>query len=253
MCQASLRLSNERYSKLHIRAQLCAAVTTLARRVLQLSSTALCDAPAAIAAKAPALFRGVFDDTTSILDHVSKARGAPWLVPARGENIVSGERNKWRPRRRSYAKQLLLDARGQARLDVSVEALRVVEGAFGVRCDGDASAVFVTSQGLRTPLHSDPEASILIHVHGKKRVLAIPPSQSDACPKRLAELLKLRTTPGSQRRLYLGDDASTALSAVDLISVELDEGDALFLPARWLHDVESATGTVSLAARLVTR
>ena len=182
---------------------------------------------------------------------MSKARGAPWLVPARGENIVSGERNKWRPRRRSYAKQLLLDARGQARLDVSVEALRVVEGAFGVRCDGDASAIFVTSPGLRTPLHSDPEASILVHVQGKKRVLAIPPSQSDACPKRLAALLKLRTTPGAQRRLYLGDDAPAALGAVDLISVELDEGDALFLPARWLHDVESATGTVSLAARLL--
>ena len=44
---------------------------------------------------------------------------------------------------------------------------------------------------------------------------------------------------------------SSALGAVDLISVELDEGDALFLPARWLHDVESATGTVSLAARLL--
>ena len=199
------------------------------------------------------MVRGALDSdfTTSILKCVASSRGAPWLVPARGENIVSGERNKWRPRRRSYAKQLLLDARGQARLDVPVAALRVVEGAFGVRCDGDASAVFVTSQGLRTPLHSDPEASILIHVHGKKRVLAIPPSQSDACPKRLAELLKLRTTPGAQRRLYLGDDASSALGAVDLISVELDEGDALFLPARWLHDVESATGTVSLAARLL--
>ena len=182
---------------------------------------------------------------------MSKARGAPWLVPARGENIVSGERNKWRPRRRSFTKQLLLDARGQARLDVPVAALRVVEGAFGVRCDVDASAVFVTSQGLRTPLHSDPEASILIHVSGRKRVLAIPPSQSDACPKRLAELLKLRTTPGSHHQLYLGDDASSALGAVDLISVELDAGDALFLPARWLHDVESATGTVSLAARLL--
>ena len=249
MCAAAATASSSRSS----RRAAAAAVTTLARRLVQLSNTALCDAPAAIAAKAPALFRGVFDDTTSILDHVSKARGAPWLVPARGENIVSGERNKWRPRRRSYAKQLLLDARGQARLDVPLDALRLVEGAFGVRCDGDASAVFVTSQGLRTPLHSDPEASILIHVQGKKRVLAIPPSQSDACPKRLAELLKLRTTPGPQRRLYLGDDASSALGAVDLISVELDEGDALFLPARWLHDVESATGTVSLAARLVTR
>ena len=68
----------------------------------------------------------------------------------------------------------------------------VVEGAFGVRCDVDASAVFLTSQGLRTPLHSDPEASILVHVQGKKRVLAIPPSQSDASPKRLAELLPKR-------------------------------------------------------------
>ena len=221
--------------------------------MLQLGNTALCDVPAAIAAKAPALVRGALDNdfATSILDHVSKARGAPWLVPAPGENIVSGERNKWRPRRRSFTKQLLLDARGQARLDVPVAALRVVEGAFGVRCDADASAVFVTSQGLRTPLHSDPEASILIHVSGKKRVLAIPPAQSDACPKRLAELLRLRTTPGAQRRLYLGDDASSALGAVDLISAELDEGDALFLPARWLHDVESATGTVSLAARLL--
>ena len=201
------------------------------------------------------MVRGVFDGayTTTILDHVSKARGAPWLVPARGENIVSGERNKWRPRRRSYAKQLLLDARGQARLDVPVAALRVVEGAFGVRCDGDASAVFVTSQGLRTPLHSDPEASILIHMCREEARPRDPALAIRRVSERLAELLKLRTTPGAQRRLYLGDDASAALGAVDLISVELDEGDALFLPARWLHDVESATGTVSLAARLLER
>ena len=33
-------------------------------------------------------------------------------------------------------------------------------------------------------------------------------------------------------------------------TVTIGPGDALFVPSRWLHDVESATATVSLAARL---
>ena len=117
-------------------------------------------------------------------------------MPARGENIVSGERNKWRPRRRSYAKQLLLDARGQARLDVPVAALRVVEGAFGVRCDGDASAVFVTPQGLRTPLAFGPRGVDLDPCPGKKRVLAVSASirRVSEAPRGTAKIR--RTTPG---------------------------------------------------------
>ena len=150
--RASLRLSKERSASCRSEHSF-AAVTTLARRVLQLRHTALCDAPSAIAAKAPALVRGAVDGAfaATILDHVSKARGAPWLVPARGENIVSGERNKWRPRRRSYAKQLLLDARGQAclrwradlgREDLESDAWRIACREALAPIDGDDIVVY---------------------------------------------------------------------------------------------------------------
>ena len=170
------------------------AALALARRVLQLGNTALCDAFAGHRSAARSIMI-----SRVILEHVS----------------LSGERNKWRPRRRRrFTKQLLLDARGQARLDVPVAALRVVEGAFGVRCDVDASAVFVTSQGLRTPLHSDPKASLTVYVSGPRGVSAHPRRRNPTLAQNASRSFCVADDAGQQRRLYLGDDASSALGAV---------------------------------------
>ena len=65
----------------------------------------------------------------------------------------------------------------------------------------------------------------------------------------MRKLLELRATPGAQADVFFGSGAAPVLSKVDLLVAELAPGDGLFLPKRWLHDVESSTATASLACR----
>lgn len=98
---------------------------------------------------------------------------------------------------------------------------------------------------------------MLAHLSGVKRAVLIAPNVSDASQELLDELLKYRDTSGSIEELYLSnnnpppDDGSVILASKDVEKylVELNPGDLLYLPKRWLHDIESTTDTVSLAIR----
>ena len=97
---------------------------------------------------------------------------APPLVPFAGENTVSNERNALGAP--TTAAQLLSDdARGQLRVEApatsEVDALLGAAAREGV--DVKRSVAFVTSRGLRTPMHSDAEDGLLLHVAGAKRVV----------------------------------------------------------------------------------
>mmetsp|Transcript_20406 Transcript_20406/g.40133 ORF Transcript_20406/g.40133 Transcript_20406/m.40133 type:complete len:271 (-) Transcript_20406:1658-2470(-) len=107
------------------------------------------------------------------------------------------------------------------------------------------SFVWVTTPGLRTSLHSDEDAGILFHLSGHKRVVLIPPSSSDRDPELLEQLMRYRWKAGSIEDLYTDEMEPK----VDLIHVDLNPGDALYIPKRWLHDIESIDTTVSLAVR----
>ena len=160
------------------------------------------------------------------------ARGPP-LVPFAGETTVSNERNSLGPP--TTARRLFAGASGQLRTDApDVAGLAVLGGledeGVGVR----RTVAFATSARLRTPMHSDAEDGLLVHVDGVKRFAVAPPSSYSA-------LARFGTTSGAHDALFRGSDA--------VVTGELRPGDALYLPRRWLHDVESETPTLSIALR----
>lgn len=162
------------------------------------------------------------------------------------DNIVSAEFEKW-SRQGVKASALLADEiRGQARLDIRPHA-----GHFdmpeGLRWWDSESAIFVTSSGLRTPLHSDPYDGILAHVSGRKRFVFVHPEDSDRNLAKLKRLLGLRRTSGSIPDIY--EERNTLLRSMRCFQGDLEPGDALFIPSRWLHDFESLDPTISLAVR----
>ena len=184
----------------------------------------------------PVLVRGFWDnDLSAIAERVEQDVGVI-LRPRRNENIVSGLRNPWSKNPVAMRQVLRRQRFGQGRLDLYEDLNRE-------NVNFEKSAIFVTSSHLRTPLHSDPEDSILAHVAGVKRILVVHPGDSDPCPDRLQQLLKLRYRSGTH------DDLLPDLADLRCFHVDLTPGDALFLPRRWLHDVESRTATISLALR----
>ena len=126
-----------------------------------------------------------------------------------------------------------------------------------VRPDGE-SAVFVTSAGARTAMHSDSFDNVLLHLHGRKRVTLVDPSVARA---HSALVEALFTTPGTHEDLYehrrgAGDERSSSSSSSDRgalamprLHCVLEPGQLLYIPFDWFHDVESTSATVSAALR----
>jgi hypothetical protein len=117
----------------------------------------------------------------------------------------------------------------------------------------EASMVFVTAGSLRTPLHSDERHGMLLHIYGRKSYFVIPAEASDSDPLVLKHLLRLRDACGTHQDLYAED--RPAVTAVRNIAGDrcyrgrIPIGSALFLPQRNLHDIESATPTISISLR----
>jgi len=107
--------------------------------------------------------------------------------------------------------------------------------------DLEESFLLVTAGGLRTPMHSDEQDSFLFHLSGAKKAVVVEPSDGDKA------LLRFRRISGTHGELF-GAEMNGAFHRFCL-----DEGDLLFIPKRWLHDVESATLTASLSIRFTVR
>lgn len=183
----------------------------------------------------------------AIRNSVVKSGRGVILRPKRRSNIVSGQFERWS--RKAVPASALLGGGviGQARLDVDVGMARLPDG---LRLLEQESCIFVTSKGLRTPLHSDPSDGMLVHVAGRKRFVFVHPSDSDADPKLLQDLLSLRRKSGSVDHLY-SVDPPEALRNMRCFVGDLRPGDVVFVPRRWLHDFESMDATISLAFRFI--
>ena len=209
----------------------------------------------AIRSSSALLVKGVLDSVACarVARAVSEDRPARFLEPFPGENIISYARNKWTEESRRPAVLLKDDAFGQTRIDLkpSFEPSRVPMRRLlgGFRLNARASMIFVTSGGMRTPLHSDERHGVLLHIHGAKNFVVIPAHDSDADAGTLRELLTLRDTSGCHAELYGEPPCNDSLRKVRRLQGELDPGDALFIPQRWLHDIESATPTISVSLR----
>ena len=158
------------------------------------------------------------------------------LVPLEGEDTVSNERNA-RGALPTTARSLLAgDSAGQLRTDApAVDELGPL--LAGLEDEGVTvrrAVAFVMSARLRTPMHSDADDGLLVHCRGEKRFVLAPPTAFEV-------LERYSRTSGAHDDVFRGADG--------LVSGELRPGDALYLPRRWLHDVESRTATLSVALR----
>ncbi|KAJ1447274.1 hypothetical protein M885DRAFT_543358 [Pelagophyceae sp. CCMP2097] len=176
------------------------------------------------------------------------------LVPRPGEDIVSYSRNAWT--RAAHAPARLRGAgplRGQARLDLAPcfdVSRHVPTGLLGGHALNAAdSCIFVTSAKMRTPLHSDERHGMLLHVAGDKNFVTIPAADSDKRAETLKKLLRLRDKCGDHATIYPTDPPDAALRGMRRLQGALEAGDALFIPQRWLHDIESRTPTISVSLR----
>lgn len=185
-----------------------------------------------------------------------------FLAPFKGENIISFARNPWTeltyPPSRLLSEEAGEEGLAQTRLDLlpcfdprtMLPGKRATQLLGGFKLNREASMIFVTAAGIRTPLHSDERHGMLLHVSGVKNFVVIPNSESDADPATLQELLALRDACGSQSDIYDEESPRTpALLRVRRFQGTLEPGDALFLPQRWLHDIESVTPTISVSLR----
>ncbi|GBG24085.1 Glutathione S-transferase DHAR2 [Hondaea fermentalgiana] len=179
------------------------------------------------------------------------------LVPRKpDENFVSQWKSAKTPMRADDALKRLYQGQEklQLRLDPAVfwrehevlpdlfyagqnpDAFDALEETAAIDVAFDNSFVWVTSPGLRTSLHSDEDDGFLFHLAGRKRVVLVPPSSSDSDPRRLEALMRYRWRSGSHDELY----NANMRPRVDRIHVELSPGDILYIPKRWLHDIEIA-------------
>jgi hypothetical protein len=210
---------------------------------------------------------------------------ASMLVPFVGENIVSYSRNEWTEQElpvssllttpssdndddaddtattRLYQTRLELDGLFDYRTDLprpnrmeDSTTTTIIQTLLGGHdLNEEASMVFVTAGSLRTPLHSDERHGMLLHIYGRKSYFVIPAEASDTDPLVLKHLLRLRDACGTHQDLYAED--RPAVTAVRKIAGDrcyrgrIPIGSALFLPQRNLHDIESATPTISISLR----
>ena len=148
-------------------------------------------------------------------------------------------------------------AMGQARLDLNpcfdptTSLPKNLLGGYSL--NSDASCIFVTGSEMRTPLHSDERHGFLLHIAGIKNFILFANEDSDADPSLLRQLLTIRDENGLHSDIYRrgsdGDFGIPALRKVPRFQGALKPGDALFIPQRWLHDIESLTPTISVSLR----
>ncbi len=102
------------------------------------------------------------------------------------------------------------------------------------------SALWLGPAGTVTPLHHDTSNILFCQIYGRKRVALAPPwSQS-----------LLDTARGVYNGRTLAD---CERDGIELLTVTLQPGEALFIPVGWWHDVRALDVSVSLAINAFAR
>jgi hypothetical protein len=142
-----------------------------------------------------------------------------------------------------YLRLRFNDERVSARIWEELEQDRLLAGWL----DPAASGVWIGHGGNRTPLHSDSWDGLLAQAWGRKRAYLFPPAANE----RLAALKRsIRGYEGSMDEIMR---RSPKLRSVNHYRCEIGPGEALYIPRRWEHDVETLDASVSLVLRLTDR
>ena len=121
------------------------------------------------------------------------------------------------------------------------------------RPDRQASGIWIGSEGVVTPLHHDAWTGLLFQMTGAKRVLMFAPAErpnlSFVSPFAVGD--RWSRLPGR------ADDADPAahprLARTERHEAILEEGEVLFIPPFWSHEIEALEANISIPFRFRTR
>ena len=107
------------------------------------------------------------------------------------------------------------------------------------RDDASWASLWIGPHGTRTPLHFDPHAAVLFQVRGRKRVRLIPPTET--------WLYELSDGCFARHDLASGRPQShPEFRASRVLDVVVEEGEAIFLPALWWHEVDALSPSITV-------
>lgn len=129
----------------------------------------------------------------------------------------------------------------------------------------DLSGIWIGSKGCITPLHFDAWHGVLCQVRGRKRVTLFAPEDTDNMyPRKQEDGMNMHTSELVLEKLDLpGCPAAVPAGAIDAdymnryplaktitpYTVDLEPGDALYIPPFWWHHVASLDACISVPLR----
>ncbi len=149
-----------------------------------------------------------------------------------------------------YGKSYLLDAVPSLRADLRTPAC--LGSAGGVGGIGGMAQPFqrlwISSTGCVTPLHYDLSNGFLCQVRGSKQVWLFDPAQLDRLYPRGAQFPGLDNFERqSQVDIHHPDyEAFPELRRAAALECHLRQGDTLFIPSNWWHEVETLEPSLSV-------
>jgi hypothetical protein len=108
---------------------------------------------------------------------------------------------------------------------------------FGPRLDPTRMALWLGGAGTHTPLHHDTDNAMFAQVYGRKRLRLAPPES----------LALLDRSDGLYCRWDPRTDEDLRDAPEPLVEIELQAGEALFIPAGWWHQVDALTPSISVS------
>jgi hypothetical protein len=121
------------------------------------------------------------------------------------------------------------------------------------RPDRHASGIWIGSEGVVTPLHHDAWTGLLFQMTGAKRILMFAPTERP----NLSFLPPFAVGDRWSRLPGRADDADPAahprFARADRHEATLEEGEVLFIPPFWSHEIEALEANISIPFRFRTR
>jgi len=119
--------------------------------------------------------------------------------------------------------------------------------------DRNASGIWIGSKGVVTPLHHDAWTGLLLQMSGSKRVLMFSPTERPNLyfKSPFAARDRWSSLPGRC------DDADRSqfprFHRATRYEAQLDEGEVLFIPPFWSHEIEALEANISIPFRFHVR
>lgn len=128
--------------------------------------------------------------------------------------------------------------------------LALLRSAAPDACVVQPPRLWASVRGAVSPTHYDRDASLLVQIAGRKRMLLFPPDQLE-CLLCYPEQHLLRRR--ARVNLAAVEEDGGLRSRLCAIEVMLEPGDAVFFPPEWAHYTESLSPSMSVTTRFALR